>query len=129
PEKFRLALVVAPQMDKRILIGEPLEVQRDAHAKRGGRPEKAEEFHGQATRQPRLVAARRYSAAAATGRMPVAARRSRADEEAGRSARRRRGALADRGAPTLLVQADVAGRQRPQIGGALQIDEVDFGAG
>jgi hypothetical protein len=40
-------LVAATQVDKRALVIEPLQIKRDAHAKRGGRPKEPVQLHGQ----------------------------------------------------------------------------------
>src|SRR5438270_1127781 len=76
-KKAGFPLVATAQMDERALVVESFEVQRDAHAKRGGGAEIAVKLHAGALSPSRGPAPRNYSAAAVAGRAALKGVQSR----------------------------------------------------
>src|SRR5580704_4386585 len=84
-EKAGLPLIAAAQMDERALVIEPLQIERDAHAERGGGTKIAVELHGGAQSKPRgrrgkLLRGRRRGKAAAAMLPRIAASDGRSGE-------------------------------------------------
>src|SRR3954454_15204978 len=74
-EEFRTALVAPPQMHRDTLVIQLFEIERDAHAERGGRTEIAVQLHARACQW--AASTRRYSLVGGAGK-PAARSRDRA---------------------------------------------------